>query len=127
VVQDGVEIERDAPVATIDSPVAGGAARSCMGLAATCGDGTKDCCASTLVPGTAVTFYRGNDVSAPATVSDLRLDVYEVTVGRFRALVNAGTGPGRTRHRLAMGPTRASSAVAGTPRSMAVSRRRHSG
>jgi formylglycine-generating enzyme required for sulfatase activity len=45
-------------------------------------------------------FYRSydaatddyNDMGYPATVSDFRLDVYEVTVGRFRAFVEAGYG-----------------------------------
>jgi formylglycine-generating enzyme required for sulfatase activity len=32
-------------------------------------------------------FNRGNDVSAPASVSAFRLDKYEVTVGRFRKFV----------------------------------------
>jgi formylglycine-generating enzyme required for sulfatase activity len=47
------------------------------------------------------TFYRGYDVATdgmftnmtnPATVSDFRLDTYEITVGRFRQFVNAGMG-----------------------------------
>jgi formylglycine-generating enzyme required for sulfatase activity len=47
------------------------------------------------------TLYRGYDVatdgsypdmSHPATVSDFRLDRYEVTVGRFRQFVTAGMG-----------------------------------
>ena len=47
------------------------------------------------------TFYRSYDVGIdnafpdmtnPATVSDFRLDAYEVTVGRFRQFVNAGLG-----------------------------------
>jgi formylglycine-generating enzyme required for sulfatase activity len=47
------------------------------------------------------TFYRGYDVGTdnmyplmtdPATVSDFRLDMYEVTVGRFRQFVIAGMG-----------------------------------
>jgi len=47
------------------------------------------------------TYYRSYDKAAdgssgntsyPATVSDFRLDKYEVTVGRFRAFVNAGMG-----------------------------------
>jgi formylglycine-generating enzyme required for sulfatase activity len=73
---------------------------SCTGLASICGpSGTSPCCGSPLVPGG--TFYRGYDVSgdgmyptmnAPATVSDFRLDTYEVTVGRFRQFVNAGQG-----------------------------------
>ena len=56
-----------------------------------CGaSGTDDCCASPLVPGG--TFNRDNDPNYPATVSDFRLDKYEITVGRFRAFVNAGMG-----------------------------------
>jgi len=65
---------------------------SCTGLAKTCGpNGDGDCCASTVVPGG--TFYRSNDTlyhmsqASPATVSDFRLDTYEVTVGRFRKFV----------------------------------------
>jgi formylglycine-generating enzyme required for sulfatase activity len=73
---------------------------SCIGLAPICGPtGTSSCCSSQLVTGG--TFYRSYDVSgdgmypmmnAPATVSDFRLDTYEVTVGRFRQFVNAGLG-----------------------------------
>ena len=70
---------------------------SCSGLAATCGpSGTDDCCTSLPVPGG--TFYRGydgvdfTDKSYPATVADFYLDKYEITVGRFRAFVNAGMG-----------------------------------
>jgi formylglycine-generating enzyme len=70
---------------------------SCNGLAATCGpSGSEDCCTSLLVPGG--TFYRSydgvtyTDMSYPATVSDFALDRYEITVGRFRAFVNAGMG-----------------------------------
>jgi sulfatase modifying factor 1 len=64
---------------------------SCAGLAPTCGPArTGDCCASNLVPGG--TYYRSNDPGAPATVSDFRLDVYEVAVGRFRKFVDAGKG-----------------------------------
>ena len=73
---------------------------SCLDVASTCGpSGTSPCCGSPLVPGG--TFYRGYDVgtdnaftdmSYPATVSDFRLDTYEVTVGRFRRFVNAGMG-----------------------------------
>jgi formylglycine-generating enzyme required for sulfatase activity len=67
---------------------------SCRGLAAVCGPSfDQDCCASILVPGG--TFYRSYDgVSSgytsqayPATVSDFRLDKYEVTVARFRSFV----------------------------------------
>ena len=70
---------------------------SCTGLAATCGpSGIGSCCASLLVSGGA--FYRSYDgvtytnMSYPATVSDFALDKYEITVGRFRAFVNAGRG-----------------------------------
>lgn len=55
---------------------------SCQGLAATCGRaGVANCCDSVLVPGG--TFNRINDPRYPATVSDFRLDRYEVTVARF--------------------------------------------
>jgi formylglycine-generating enzyme required for sulfatase activity len=80
--------------------VDGGPMLSCAGLASICGPtGTSSCCGSPLVPGG--TFYRSYDVSGdgmhpeicyPATVSDFRLDTYEVTVGRFRQFVNAGQG-----------------------------------
>jgi formylglycine-generating enzyme required for sulfatase activity len=62
---------------------------SCASISATCG-GNKDCCASNLVTGGS--FARKNDPSLPATVSSFRLDVYEVTVARFRAFVKAGQG-----------------------------------
>ncbi len=61
---------------------------NCAGLAAMCGG--ESCCASNLVPGGS--FNRSNDPAFPATVSDFKLDVYEVVVGRFRAFVNAGKG-----------------------------------
>jgi formylglycine-generating enzyme required for sulfatase activity len=61
---------------------------SCIGLAKTCGPaGDQDCCASGLVTGG--TFYRGDNPQYPATVSDFRLDKYEITVGRFRKFVAA--------------------------------------
>lgn len=61
---------------------------SCVGLAATCGpNGNGDCCASPLVTGG--TFFRGETADYPATVSDFRLDKYEVTVGRFEKYVAA--------------------------------------
>ena len=75
----------------------------------TCGpNGTKNCCQASLVPGNATgatlagtLFFRSHDGAAdnkypstadPATVSDFRLDNYEVTVGRFREFVDAGMG-----------------------------------
>jgi formylglycine-generating enzyme len=73
---------------------------SCVGLPATCGpSGNAGCCESPLVAGG--TYARGHDAagdpnsgdtSNPATVSSFRLDKYEVTVGRFRAFVQAGLG-----------------------------------
>ncbi|MEI9947559.1 MAG: SUMF1/EgtB/PvdO family nonheme iron enzyme [Pseudomonadota bacterium] len=56
---------------------------SCAGLAATCGpNGNANCCASNVVKGEL--FYRGNDTNYPATLSDFRLDTYEISVGRFQ-------------------------------------------
>lgn len=61
----------------------------------TCGEnGDESCCESLLVPGG--TYSRsytnnGNGASGlndPATISDFRLDKYELTVGRFRQFVN---------------------------------------
>jgi formylglycine-generating enzyme required for sulfatase activity len=70
---------------------------SCAGFLPTCGpSGNESCCTSLLVPGGS--FYRSydgvtyTDKSFPATVSDFALDKYEITVGRFRAFVNAGMG-----------------------------------
>src|SRR5262245_9701876 len=74
------------PVADVraDGPVG-----SCTSLPDTCGQGgNHDCCESVVVPGG--TFNRTNDPAFPATVSSFRLDVYEVSVGRFRAFVDAG-------------------------------------
>jgi len=74
---------------------------SCLGLATACGpaDASDSCCISPPVPGGSYyrSYDRGSDgaggtTSAPATVSGFRLDKYEVTVGRFRAFVNAGMG-----------------------------------
>jgi formylglycine-generating enzyme required for sulfatase activity len=75
-------------------------ALSCIGLPAMCGaNGSDVCCRSLGVPGG--TYYRSydkagdgmsGDTSFPSTVSDFQLDSYEVTVGRFRAFVDAGMG-----------------------------------
>ncbi|HSD89404.1 MAG TPA: formylglycine-generating enzyme family protein [Kofleriaceae bacterium] len=72
----------------------------CHGLAPTCGaSGTDDCCASP--PVTGGSYARSYDVSGDgnfanqayvATLSDYRLDKYEITVGRFRQFVEAGFG-----------------------------------
>jgi len=73
---------------------------SCAGLAATClgtGGGGQGCCQSAILPGGQV--WRMYDISddasykdKSATVSDFRLDTYEVTVGRLRKFVASGFG-----------------------------------
>lgn len=63
---------------------------SCSGLAANCGTASENCCTSPLVKGGP--FARNNDSNFPATVSDFKLDKYEVTVGRFRKFVDAVIG-----------------------------------
>jgi formylglycine-generating enzyme required for sulfatase activity len=83
---DGEVLNDASPQQDGDKPIPGS---SCAGLPATCG-GNKDCCSANVVPGG--TFNRSNDPSYPATVSTFKLDVYEVTVGRFRNFVNAGKG-----------------------------------
>ncbi len=70
---------------------------SCAGLPSSCGPGVdEECCTSlTVAGGTYYRSYDGNnytDKSNPATVSDFRLDRFEVTVGRFRAFVDANMG-----------------------------------
>jgi sulfatase modifying factor 1 len=61
---------------------------SCAGLANTCGPtGDANCCAANVVTGG--TYNRSNEPTDPATVSDFRLDNYEITVGRFRKFVAA--------------------------------------
>lgn len=60
---------------------------SCDGLAASCGaDGDESCCVSPVVAGGS--YFRSNNPSYPATVSDFRLDRFEITVGRFRKFVD---------------------------------------
>ena len=73
---------------------AGVALASCIGLPENCGpNADESCCTSLLVTGG--TFYRDYDgtglpsVAALATISDFKLDKYEVTVGRFRQFVSA--------------------------------------
>jgi formylglycine-generating enzyme len=67
---------------------------SCQGLLETCGPcADESCCTSLLVPGGS--FFRSYDGTLyreqtyPASVSDFRLDRFEVTVGRFRPFVAA--------------------------------------
>jgi formylglycine-generating enzyme required for sulfatase activity len=64
---------------------------SCVELAPSCGpDRENDCCASSLIPASSLgPFARSNDPDYPATVSDFRLDDYELTVGRFRVFASA--------------------------------------
>ncbi|WP_437808282.1 formylglycine-generating enzyme family protein [Sorangium sp. So ce1078] len=58
------------------------------GAGEACGpERNQPCCASPRVPGG--TYNRSNDEAYPAEVSDLRVDRYEVTVGRFRRFVEA--------------------------------------
>jgi cysteine-rich repeat protein len=62
---------------------------SCAGMSGTeCGDG-DDCCASPLVTGGTFTQGKGTSGAFASTVSDFRLDRYEVTVARFRRFVDA--------------------------------------
>lgn len=70
---------------------------SCGSLAKTCGaDASSYCCATALTPGGSFSrSYDGvdfTDAGYTASVSAFRLDLYEVTVGRFRTFVNAGKG-----------------------------------
>ncbi|HMY21415.1 MAG TPA: SUMF1/EgtB/PvdO family nonheme iron enzyme [Polyangium sp.] len=61
---------------------------SCWVLPTTCGpNGDDNRCQTELVKGG--TFNRSNDPMYPATVSDFYLDRFEITVGRFRAFVEA--------------------------------------
>jgi formylglycine-generating enzyme required for sulfatase activity len=63
---------------------------SCASLLSSCGSPAKSCCASPVVDGD--TFNRYDDSSLPATVSSVRLDLFEVTVARFRSFVATGSG-----------------------------------
>lgn len=70
---------------------------SCAELPSHCGaTQSQSCCRSQTLPGGSfLRSYDGvtfTDASNPATVSSFSLDVYEVTVGRFRAFVDAGMG-----------------------------------
>ena len=76
-----------------DAGSGGVAGPSCAGMAATCGAcGNEDCCASPAVPGGSYNRYNPDKQAFPATVSTFRLDKFEITVGRFRAFVEAGKG-----------------------------------
>jgi formylglycine-generating enzyme len=64
---------------------------SCQGLVNNCGPTSNESCCSS-PPVTGGTFNRSNDPTYPATVSDFRLDRFEITVGRFRKFVAAYPG-----------------------------------
>jgi formylglycine-generating enzyme required for sulfatase activity len=105
---------RDGDLGSLDGPTADAPlGRGCDGGACTppscatplvCGAASDSCCESPLVTGD--TFLRQNSQAYPAKVSSFRLDKYEVTVGRFRAFVQAMTssswlppeGSGKHRH-----------------------------
>jgi formylglycine-generating enzyme required for sulfatase activity len=97
--------------ASSDSPGAnfGVADRSCEGLPNACVDeAPTSCCAYKPVPGgtfpmgrsdggsdtcpSGILCYPGEQPEHPATISDLSLGVFEVTVGRFRRFVDAYDG-----------------------------------
>lgn len=88
-------------VTTCGSPDVMATPRSCASSTSaspSCGASSNtSCCDNRLVE--CGTFFRSYDRSAdysdkshPATVSDFRLDTFEVTVGRFRAFLEAGKG-----------------------------------
>ena len=91
----GFDAHHDAAEAEPDA-----APPSCAGVAPACGPGRDaSCCGFVAIPGG--TFARSHDVgtdnafpdtSHPATVHDFHLDVYKVSVGRFRTFVDAGMG-----------------------------------
>jgi sulfatase modifying factor 1 len=101
---------------------------SCDGLANTCGaTGDMSCCAAPLVTGgnflmgrcgptynasTCTDGYAGSINEVPehsVTVSDFRLDAFEVTVGRFRNFVNQYTGSNKPTDGQGANPNLASS------------------
>jgi len=79
---------------------------SCAGLSSNCGsEASASCCHSSLVPGG--TYARSALAGDHTSVSDFKLDDYEVTVGRFRNFVNAfaqdmiAAGSGKNPHNAA--------------------------
>lgn len=72
---------------------------SCAASMPRCGSAAGSCCESRYV--SAATYFRSHDLAVdgmyssmayPATVDKILLDRYEITVGRFRAFVDAGFG-----------------------------------
>ena len=57
---------------------------SCQALKVPCGKAQTSCCESTEVPADTFVRYDGNS----ASITNFRLDKFEVTVGRFRAFVD---------------------------------------
>jgi len=82
------------PAGCIADVVPNSSVASCTDLAATCGPrGDEICCANSLVTGGKYERIElGTDQSYPATVSDFRLDRFEVTVGRFRRFLSEYPG-----------------------------------
>lgn len=92
---DGSALLDASDAASFDAP-APPKARSCTGASGAdfaCGTVQRDCCESAYVPGGSfLRLYDGLDragTSLPATLSPFYLDTFEVTVGRFRAFVDA--------------------------------------
>jgi formylglycine-generating enzyme len=88
----GGEWQDDAPCTGAQICVSGACIvpPSCENLTAQCGPldiADESCCARVTIPGG--TYNRSNDSNFPATVSDFQVDRFEITVGRFRAFVNA--------------------------------------
>lgn len=90
---DGVDASDASRAAAAAAPTSA----SCAGLPRNCGpQGNESCCDAPTVPGG--TFLREYDGAGytstmyPATVHPFQLDRFEVTVGRFRAFVNAYPG-----------------------------------
>lgn len=86
---------------TADADAAAPSALSCTTVGdgrTNCGNGSESCCTSLPVVGGTYNRTYWNPGSGPtgeadpATVSDFRLDKYEVTVGRFRSFVAAWNG-----------------------------------
>ncbi|MCE9574539.1 MAG: formylglycine-generating enzyme family protein [Deltaproteobacteria bacterium] len=96
-----VDADVDALAVLDAAPDAAPQPPSCRGLAASCGPSDSDDCCATATAIDGGSFYRSYDKAGdgysgntkyPASVSDFRLDKYEVTVGRFRTFVEAGMG-----------------------------------
>lgn len=85
---NGVEAERESCAEGLSCVDGACGVPSCGGLEATCGaDENELCCSTSSVSGG--TFLLGAGEGFPALVSDFKLDVYEVTVGRFRRFKTA--------------------------------------